>query len=400
MLTAPTLRLLALLVLPAAPAEPPADTGRWLGEAYAGAVEATNGYRALGRDGAPPDGATVLDAWDRMADAWDEFQARIVACREHGLAVDPPWEARSFQVPATVGGAGWETHAMLRQALDPDDFLAIVDVAAGSLADFLDQLDGPGPDHVGDDASDAAAHHRAELLLTGGDVRAALGRAAAARAAWTGAADLARATIEAIVGHRVDDPPARPPGRPASRWLHHLTVVWLQAVERASGPRAMADAAEHAYAWIRTMPEDHSNLTMMRRAAQRWARDGVSLAEADRLATVVRTAHREMWDGRYAHMIDNVGASFVSIRVALADGDLARAGALLDELESIEGIPEWNRARLARLRALLELERGLDRDPSEALLAYLDDLLRQRRGDGPGAVAPPTAPPGASGPAV
>jgi hypothetical protein len=315
----------------------------------------------------------AIAAWERfvaVADAWDR------AGRPYGEAM----AMRRFQADLFIarildGAAGEVARAMA--AAPPAERAAVtighLDGIEPHLRAYLDRFDLPAhrlPERVAvdPDLRLQAAYMLGALLVEKGRAHETLGGIDVARDRWGEARDLLRREIERVLGHPLGHGAATPldPGEIAL--VPSLSMAferYLRAVMLADGAAAYHD--EVRAAWTALPRDDHAVLIQMRRQAAAWARDGAHLREASGLCSLVREAHDQWFDGAYAHLMDNVWAHLVDIAIAIREGDLERAEALLAALEAIDGLQDHDRARASRLRSLL--------DDEVAMSALLDELF-------------------------
>ena len=361
-----------------AQAQPIPSEDGWLMEAFAEAQSASREFKDFismfeGGDASP----AVMAKWDNMVAAWGEFKARVEICRQQGLSYTADtFDVYYDQVPYRIGWAGWEAMGAVEQVTSDEGFATYLDTAQSNFGEFL-QGYGSGRLHprITSREFDVAVSRRADLLVAEGQVLFDMGATGRAGDVWGQARDMIRATIDAIIDNGLEED-----GYYDSESLGALTAQYLEAVRLANGDLAYVDAAEEAYSWLKHQPQhgtwrgDHRAINEMRRVAMEWTADHSDreyLDMAERLAGIVIRAEAEIWDGQWAHTINNVGAYLTLIKIALINGELARADELLAKLEAVDGIKPWRLEQIQKLRQLVNKELGLD--PMSEILAMLDE---------------------------
>jgi len=337
---------------------------------------------------------SALDAWTTFADAVDTTlgageDVGLPILIEHfdaGFHISRMYERsqRQFEEGLPAGsGIGSQSTSMT---------LGFLQARETWLMNYLAQFDpgGAGADGSWDAASlppnmlereIAARYDLGTIGWDRGRILTELLDPGAARIAWIDAREMLAGAIELALGHPIDGTGSAS-GDGGALYdgydLGMLAELYLRQVALLDGPDAYTEAAEQAYEWMTEWTrEDHQVLIQMRLQAQEWSRQGRHEELTARLAAVVRRAHRELFENRYANLTDNVSAFLVGIKAAVELGRFDEAERLMNELNMIDDLSPHHREQIDRLTDLLGSEETM-RDLLNDFLMMVERLTAER----------------------
>lgn len=266
--------------------------------------------------------ASVAEGLER----WDLFIAQMEAFQQAGISYsrevwDLLWFQATFEQAALIERLGQES-------------LATLQLAEEYYRAYLNQFETWGvlPEHLDFDPWAAAQYGLGSNLYRQGVLHDEAAETALATRAWTAAREVLRLGLEAIVGHALQEPHGDGWAQPSPR-LGMMAALYLQVVSLLEGPGGYVAAARQSYSWLPR--DDHQVISQMREQAWNWTVAGQHGGEAQELFALVRKAHRELWEGQYAALADNLLSLIGGIAVALRLQQWDDARALLAELEAL-----------------------------------------------------------------